>query len=368
MVARMCFKRRYEMQKSNNQQTLNQKLKSKIFGQDEAIDLLGDYISISIAGLNDKDKPLGSFLFTGPTGVGKTELAKQLANELDMHFERFDMSEYSTGRSSDNLIGGAAGLVGYEEGGLLTNAIIRHPECVLLFDEIEKAHRQVINKFLQVLDYGKLTSSKGEKAYFDKTIIIFTSNLNGVSTERRTVGFDSSTFVEYENSMDEFLSPEFKARINQIIHFNPLDDFTSRLIVEKSFMQINEMLEDKHIQALATDVFVGKVLELSNRNLGARNVQNIITKYVKTAVSQEILLGNIGKNAKIIFDWDEEKDNSVYTIEQGDTKPKHQNTDFRDVVYFDNAYEAQEYARENIGFRVVRADDGVGFLVKATIR
>lgn len=230
---------------ATNFNSLNKNLKNKVFGQNEAIDSLTDYICISLAGLNDKDKPMGSFLFTGPTGVGKTELAKQLSIELDMHFERLDMSEFSTDYSSDNLIGGAAGLVGYTEGGILTNAIMENPKCVLLLDEIEKAHKKVLDKFLQILDYGKLTSSKGEKVDFCDTIIIFTSNLNALSSTKRTAGFNSTSYIEYENSMDDFLAPEFKARINQIVHFNALDEFTLKLIINKSFYKINKMLEKK---------------------------------------------------------------------------------------------------------------------------
>lgn len=342
---------------ARNFNLLDLSLKKKVFGQDEAIDSLVDYISISMAGLNDKDKPIGSFLFTGPTGVGKTELAKQLSIELDMHFIRLDMSEYSTDYSSDNLIGGAAGLVGYSEGGILTNAVMENPKSVLLFDEIEKAHKKVLHKFLQILDYGKLTSSKGEKVDFCETIIIFTSNLNAVSTTKRTAGFNSSSYIEYENSMDEFLSPEFKARINQIIHFNALDDATLRLIITKTFCKINQMLEAKNINAQPSQSFIDKTLELTNRNLGARNVENFITKYVKSVIATGILHGDIKNGSEIFFHWDEKSEKGIYTI--GPQAKEEKNT-----LHFDTAFEAQCYAKENIGACIKRNPSGKGYVVK----
>ncbi len=167
--------------------TLESNLKKSIYGQDQAIETVVNRIKVAKAGLADEGKPVGSFLFTGPTGVGKTELAIEVAKGLGMHFARFDMSEYSTDSDAKNLIGGSVGLVGYDTGGLLTNTIIEHPHTLLLLDEIEKADRSILNTFLQVMDYGVLTSTKGEKAYFNNVIIIMTSNLG--ATAKPSVGF-----------------------------------------------------------------------------------------------------------------------------------------------------------------------------------
>ena len=171
-----------EATKSNNKQNVIDNLKSKllndVFGQDEAVNKVTDKLLIYYNGLGDEGKPIGSFIFTGPTGVGKTELAKSLAKNLDMNLIRFDMSEYTSEHSLSTLIGGAAGLVGYDSGGLLTNAVLKNPKSILLFDEIEKADKKVLNIFLQILDYGILTSTKGAKVSFRESIIIFTSNNN----------------------------------------------------------------------------------------------------------------------------------------------------------------------------------------------
>lgn len=340
-------------------QNLTDRLKKSIIGQDEAIDALVDYINISAAGLNDKEKPIGSFLFTGPTGVGKTELAKELAKELDMHFERFDMSEYSTERSSDNLIGGAAGLVGYENGGLLTNAIIENPNSIVLFDEIEKADKQVLNKLLQIMDYGVLTSSKGKKAYFYNTIIIFTSNLGAIKTTKRTVGFGSSSYIEIKNDMDDFLSPEFKARINQIIEFNSIDETISRLIVKKSFSQINKMLIDKNITTEATENLINKFISLRDEKLGARNLHNIIAKSVKTIIAKELIAKNIVEHSKVVFDWDKENDTYIYSTNIHITQINNSSP-----YFYQDYQEACSYAKANPGATVIRSACGRGFVIK----
>lgn len=351
------MKNQYNSQKTIK--NLEANLKKTIFGQDVAIERLVDYITISYAGLNDKEKPIGSFLFTGPTGVGKTELAKELAKQLGMHFERFDMSEYATERSSDNLIGGAAGLVGHENGGLLTNAIIKNPNSVVLFDEIEKADKQVLNKLLQVMDYGLLTSSKGEKAYFQDTIIIFTSNLGAIKTTKRTVGFGSSTYVETQNDMDEFLSPEFKGRINQVIEFNPIDDEISKLIIKKSFNKINKILKDKKITVEPTQNLIDRLVEKRDARFGARNLDNIITQSIKTIVAKELIANNITTFSKILFDWNEEKDHYFYTI-----KDKESNTNQKASNYYDDYKEACKYAKANPGVVLTRSPCGNGFIIK----
>lgn len=349
--------------KKRNIQSLKKDLKNSIFGQNEAIEVLVDYITINEAGLNDKEKPIGSFLFTGPTGVGKTEFAKQLARNLNIHFQRFDMSEFSTERSADNLIGGAAGLVGYEEGGLLTNAILDNPHCVLLFDEIEKADNSILNKFLQILDYGKLTSSKGEEVYFNNTIVIFTSNLGALKTIKRTVGFGSRTCIETENSFDEYLTPEFIGRINQIIEFNPINNDVSKMIIKKYFNQIGKMLKIRNIIIDITEELINKIIEHSNNKLGARNIENLITQNIKVIISQELIFGNLADNSIILFDWNNDTNEYNYTIEKAEviTKiPKYINGS----SYFDNAEEAQKHARKNPGTVIMRDPNSDGFITK----
>ncbi len=344
-------------------QSLQKKLNKSIFAQDEAISTLVDYITISAVGLNNKEKPIGSFLFTGPTGVGKTELAKQLAKNLNLHFQRFDMSEYSTERSADNLIGGAAGLVGYDEGGLLTNAILDNPDCILLFDEIEKADKSILNKFLQIMDYGKLTSSKGEEVYFNNTIVIFTSNLGSIKTTRRTAGFGSKTYIETENGFDEYLSPEFIGRINQIVEFNPTNKEISKMIVKKFFNQIEEMLKNRNISVKATEDIINKIIENSNSNLGARNLENLITQNIKVIISQELLLGKITNNSIILFDWDKDTNEYKYTIEKAEVLIKIPEILY-DTPYFKNAEEAQNYAKQNPGTVIMRDPNTDGYIIK----
>ena len=342
-------------------QLLEDSLKNNIFGQDEAIETLVDYVTIDIAGLSEKEKPIGSFLFTGPTGVGKTELAKQLAKELNLDFKRFDMSEYSSNHSADTLIGGAAGLVGYDEGGLLTNTIIENPSCVLLFDEIEKANKTVLNKFLQIMDYGKLTSSKGEEVYFNDTIIIFTSNLGSIKTKKRTAGFDSSTSIEIENDFKEYWSAEFIGRLNQIIEFNPLNIDISKKIIKKYFMQIETLLKNRNIQVSPTDNLIDHIIENSNKKLGARNLENMLTKNIKLIISQQLISGNLNNFSKITFDWDNNNDKYKYSLENNEIQNNISNADQH---FFNTVEDAQDYARKNIGTVITRSSNGNGYIVK----
>lgn len=359
---------RVYQQRNLSKKVLNLKksLQENIFGQDEAINSVVDYITISAAGLNDKEKPLGSFLFMGPTGVGKTELAKELAKKLQMHFERFDMSEYGSESSANNLIGGAAGLVGYQEGGLLTNAILEHPNSVVLFDEVEKADTKVLTMFLQIMDYGKLTSSKGEKVDFRKTIIIFTSNLGAIKTRKRTIGFGSTTYTDIENDMGEYLTPEFRARINKVIEFNPFSEKNAKSIIYKYFLEINEMLKDKRILVAPTDDLVDKYISMSDSSLGARELQNIVTQNAKVIISKEIVSGNLPNYSKVLFDWDDESDKFSYRIEVSDIKKEldvlnySENTE--DIFYDYN--EAMDYAKNNPGEIITRSTCGNGWMVK----
>ena len=232
-------------------ENMPQYLKNRIFGQDHIIDSIMEMLTINIAGLGDDNKPIATFLFTGPTGVGKTELAIELAKYLDMHFERFDMSEYADDASYRNLIGGHKGLVGYEEGGLLTNAITEHPFSLLLLDEIEKADKAIYNTFLQVFDYATLKDSKGNVTDFSNTIIIMTSNL-GV-TEKRGIGFGENTNVHKGSAVVDFLTPEFRNRIDKILDFNTLTEDMIEPIVKKFLNDLSLKLSKKDIDLSISD-------------------------------------------------------------------------------------------------------------------
>ena len=282
---------------------LSKNLKKRIFGQDHIIDAVVNTININMAGLGDTNKPIASFLFSGPTGVGKTELAKELAKLLNIHFERFDMSEYADEYSARNLTGGQMGLVGYEDGGLLTNAIKENPNCVLLLDEIEKADKAVYNTFLQVLDYGKLTDTKGNTADFSNTIIILTSNLG--STEKRGIGFGENHNTHKESAVKDYLTPEFRNRIDKMLEFKSLDSDMAKLIIDKYLSDFAEILEGKRISIEVTEK--AKILLNTvgfDSGMGARSVLRSINNNFKQKISNEILFGELSKGGKVIIDVD----------------------------------------------------------------
>ena len=248
-------------------------LKGRIFGQDHVIDSVVDMITINLAGLGDDNKPIASFLFTGPTGVGKTELAIEIAKYLDMHFERFDMSEYADDSSYRNLIGGHKGLVGYEEGGLLTNAINEHPFSVLLLDEIEKADPAIYNTFLQVFDYATLKDTKGNATDFSNTIIIMTSNLG--TNEKRGIGFGESKNIHKGSAVINFLTPEFRNRIDKILHFNTLTEDMIEPVVDKFLDDLSAKLLNIHISLSISDDARKYLIDLGfESNMGARSLSD----------------------------------------------------------------------------------------------
>ncbi len=335
---------------------LKYKLSNDVFGQDEAISKVVDKVLIHYTGLGDENKPIGSFIFTGPTGVGKTELAKSLAKHLNMHLIRFDMSEYTSENSINTFIGGSAGLVGYENGGLLTNAVLENPKCVLLFDEIEKANQKVLNIFLQMLDYATLTSTKGKKVSFKQAIIIFTSNIGAVSIEKRTVGFGSSTYLEKESTLKEHLSPELRARINSHIDFNPINEEMSKLIVTKYLNEIVSKLSKMDIYLSFSKKVVEHITQLSKDGLGARNIHNIIETNIKLMISQKLISSEIVQFNKVFIDISDEQ----FVIIQ-EKIPK--SNDY----HFLTAQEAYTFAKVNIGAVVTRSPSGVGFIIKDSI-
>lgn len=332
-------------------------LKQAIYGQDHAIEAVVDKIKVAKAGLSDESKPIGSFLFTGPTGVGKTELAIEVAKQLDMHFERLDMSEYSTKSDAKNLIGGSAGLVGYEEGGLLTNTIMKYPNCVLLLDEIEKADRSILNTFLQIMDYGVLTSTKGEKAYFQNVIIIMTSNLG--ATVKTSMGFAQRENEALDDAVNEYLSPEFRARLDAIVTFNPLNQTMTEAIVEKFIWRLSEKLKSKHIELEFTeDVKRYLCYQALKKQLGARGVQKIIETEITQKLSDEILFGRLINGGRVRLDSEEEEGFS-FSYTKNALTPSRESLD--DSI-FTEASDAMQYAKEHPGIMITRSTCGRGWV------
>lgn len=277
---------------------LGTELKSRIFGQDQAISEVATSIKRSRAGLGSPNRPIGSFLFTGPTGVGKTELARELAASLGVHFERLDMSEYMEAHTVSRLIGAPAGYVGFEQGGLLTETIRKHPHCVLLLDEIEKAHSDLLNVLLQVMDNATLTDNSGVKADFRNVIIIMTSNVG--TKEAPQMGFHKAAGGREESAVKNYFTPEFRNRLDSVVYFQSLEIPVVIHIVEKSLKELETQLKDKKIKIEASK----KAKELIAKNgydpeLGARPLNLYIQKEVKTPLTDEILFGALKEGGKV---------------------------------------------------------------------
>lgn len=273
-------------------QHLEARLKAKIFGQDAAIEALTKAIKRNRAGLGNPTSPIGAFLFTGPTGVGKTEVAKQLAYELGVHFERYDMSEYMEKHTVSRLIGAPPGYVGYDEGGQLSEAIKKHPYTVLLLDEIEKAHPDMLNILLQIFDSATLTDNNGTKIDFRHVIIIMTSNLG--TKEAPTMGFTKSETSRTDRAIKEFFSPEFRNRLDDTIHFAPLSEEVMIHVVEKMLKELEAQLSDKHIRIEATLAAKKYLAEQGySKEMGARVMRRVIAEQIKTPLSEEILFGKL---------------------------------------------------------------------------
>ena len=337
---------------------LDSHLKSRIFGQDHVVNTVIDMLSISIAGLNDDTKPIASFLFTGPTGVGKTELAKELASCLKMDFVRFDMSEYADEYSARNLTGGQAGLEGYKEGGLLTNAIMKNPKCVLLLDEIEKADKLVLNTFLQVLDYGTLTDTKGNKANFTETIIIMTSNLG--ANEQNGIGFGNEKLYKGSAIID-FLTPEFRNRIDKTLEFNKLTKEMAVYITDKFLNDLSKQLSKKNFTLVVTDEAKMALNEIGfDPLMGARSVLRAINSEFKKEISR-ILLSTNASAGTIAIDHVEGK--FTYLLTASAISKERELFEMGEKDYdFETAEEAQEYARKNVGVVVTRSPKRNGYI------
>ncbi|MSN96672.1 AAA domain-containing protein [Campylobacter sp. FMV-PI01] len=271
-------------------------LKRVIYGQDEAINSLCKALFRSYAGLKKENSPIGVFLFTGSSGVGKSELAKQLANQLGVHFERYDMSEYMEAHSVSKLIGSPPGYVGFEDGGMLTNSVKKHPYSVVLFDEIEKAHPSLVNVFLQIFDNASLTDNSGNKTDFKNTIIIMTSNLG--TKEAPQMGFTKDDSYKIDSAIKDFFSPEFRNRIDFIINFNPLNDDILIKIVDKTIAEIEKLLKNITIN-LSIEAKKYLIKKGYSPEFGARNLQRTINYEISDRISKEILFGKLKDGGNI---------------------------------------------------------------------
>ena len=282
---------------------LEENLKRVIFGQNEAVESLSSAIKLARAGLRVDEKPVGSFLFSGPTGVGKTEVSKQLAKIMGIEFVRFDMSEYMERHTVSRLIGAPPGYVGYDQGGLLTESVNKHPHSVILLDEIEKAHPEVFNILLQVMDHGTLTDNNGRKADFRNTIVIMTTNTGAQDMSRASMGFQTQDHTSDATEMiKKTFSPEFRNRLDGIIQFNPLPTEVIRTVVDKFLVELQVQLEAQKVQLDVSDEVRNWLLENGyDKNMGARPMQRLIQDSIKTVLAEEILFGKLSKSGGIAY-------------------------------------------------------------------
>jgi ATP-dependent Clp protease ATP-binding subunit ClpA len=289
---------------ASNLKTLEEKMKLQVFGQDEALNTVIDKILVSRAGLKSLNKPVGSFLFLGPTGCGKTETARQLAKTLGVELIRFDMSEYQEKHSIAKLIGSPPGYVGYEDsnmgGGMFINEVEKNPHAVVLFDEVEKAHRDVSNMLLQVMDYGTVTGSNGKKADCRNIILILTSNLGAEEMERATLGFGEQQRTEDEDAMKRFFPPEFRNRLDATVKFSKLGKQTMKKIVSKFLQELNTMTIEKSVEVNASEAAIDFLIEKGfDAKLGARPLSRIIDNEIKKPLSRMILFGELQDGGRV---------------------------------------------------------------------
>ncbi|MEA3374475.1 MAG: ATP-dependent Clp protease ATP-binding subunit ClpA [Campylobacterota bacterium] len=280
-------------------------LKGMVIGQDEAVEKVAQAVKRSRAGLNADQKPIASFLFSGPTGVGKTELARSLAEVMGVNFERFDMSEYMEKHALSRLVGAPPGYVGYEQGGLLTEAIRKHPYTVLLLDEIEKAHPELINVLLQVMDSATLTDNNGFKANFKNVILIMTSNIG--ATERSVMGFNADQSISRGEALKSFFTPEFRNRLDAVVEFGSLSMDVVEKIVDKFIAELNLQLKKKKVTVTVTDKARGYLAEMGyDKEMGARPLGRLIQEKIKDSLTDEILFGRLKHGGKLVVDYDNE--------------------------------------------------------------
>jgi len=280
---------------------LERNLKLSIFGQDKAIEALAASIKMARSGLGDQRKPVGSFLFAGPTGVGKTEVTRQLALVLGVEFLRFDMSEYMERHTVSRLIGAPPGYVGFDQGGLLTEAITKHPHCVLLLDEVEKAHPDVFNLLLQVMDHGTLTDNNGRKADFRHVIIVMTTNAGAQDMARPAIGFTpSDNASDGMEAIRRLFTPEFRNRLDAVIQFGTLDPITIERVVDKLIVEVEMQLEARGVQISLDDAARRWVAEKGyDPKMGARPMARVIQEHIKRPLAEELLFGRLANGGSV---------------------------------------------------------------------
>ena len=287
-------------------QTLERDLRSVVFGQDKALEMLASAVKMARSGLGKPDKPIGSFLFSGPTGVGKTEAAKQLAYILGIELIRFDMSEYMERHAVSRLIGAPPGYVGFDQGGLLTEAVTKKPHCVLLLDEIEKAHPDIFNVLLQVMDHGTLTDNNGRKADFRNVIVIMTTNAGAETMNKATIGFTNPRQAGDEMAdIKRLFTPEFRNRLDAIVGFKALDEQIILRVVDKFLLQLEQQLAEKKVEVTFTDALrkhLGK--KGFDPLMGARPMQRLIQDTIRRALADELLFGRLTDGGRLTVDID----------------------------------------------------------------
>ncbi|HFC6295054.1 TPA: ATP-dependent Clp protease ATP-binding subunit ClpA [Neisseria meningitidis] len=305
-------------------QFLDRDLKNMVYGQENAIDALVTAVKMSRSGLGLPDKPIGSFLFSGPTGVGKTEAAKQLAYSMGVPLQRFDMSEYMERHAVSRLIGAPPGYVGFEQGGLLTEAVNKQPHCVLLLDEIEKAHPDIFNVLLQVMDAGKLTDNNGKSADFRNVILIMTTNAGAESLSRPGLGFTAKRERGDEmQAINKLFTPEFRNRLDAIIPFAPLSEPIIVKVVDKFLLQLEHQLLDKKVETEFTPALHKYLAEKGfDPQMGARPMHRLIQEKIRKPLADELLFGKLSDGGFVRIDWDAAKEEAVLKFKKSKVKIK----------------------------------------------
>jgi ATP-dependent Clp protease ATP-binding subunit ClpA len=303
--------------------TLDRDLKTMVFGQDKAINALASAIKLARAGLREPEKPIGSYLFSGPTGVGKTEVARQLSMTLGVELVRFDMSEYMERHTVSRLIGAPPGYVGFDQGGLLTDAIDQQPHAVLLLDEIEKAHPDLFNILLQVMDHGKLTDNNGKSVDFRNVVLIMTTNAGAAEMARPAIGFEREERVgDDKEAIEKMFSPEFRNRLDSVIPFSSLTPEVMARVVDKFIIELETQLADRSVTIELTDEsreFLAK--KGFDKIFGARPLARVIQELIKQPLSEELLFGKLEKGGVVVVRAEDGKLSFDYPDPSGSTLP-----------------------------------------------